>query len=41
MLTLEGFEVERKHVRALKRKLHIHAICRKPITSAAHPEHKV
>jgi putative transposase len=41
MLKLRGFEVGRKHVATLMRRMGIQALYRKPNTSKRHPEHQV
>jgi putative transposase len=41
MLKARGFEVGRKHVATLMRRMGIEALYRKPNTSKRHPEHKV
>ncbi len=41
MLRLEGFNVGRKHVATLMRKMGIEALYRKPRTTKRHPEHQV
>ena len=41
MLQLKGYEIGRRHVRTLMRRMCIHAIYRKPKTSQPHPEHRV
>lgn len=41
MLRLEGFEVGRKHVGTLMRKMGIEALYRRPRTTKRHPEHRV
>lgn len=41
LLRQEGFEVGRKHVTALMRKMGIEALYRRPNTSRRHPEHPI
>jgi hypothetical protein len=41
MLHREGFEVGRRHVATLMRRMGIEALCRKPNTKKKHPTHKV
>ena len=41
MLRLEGFQVGRKHVRTLMRKMGVEALYRRPKTTQRHPAHRV